>query len=43
MFGVDRKSEFYLKGWKLDENINNSFSLINKAVNTISEMIEKYR
>ena len=43
MFGVDRKSEFYLKGWKLDENINNSFSLINKAVNSISETIEKYQ
>jgi hypothetical protein len=43
MFGVDRKSEFYLKGWRLDENINNSFSLINKAVSTISEMIEKYQ
>ncbi|MBD3329525.1 ImmA/IrrE family metallo-endopeptidase [Candidatus Dojkabacteria bacterium] len=42
MFGVDRKSEFYLKGWRLDENINNSFSLINKAVDSISGMIEKY-
>lgn len=42
MFGVNRKSEFYLKGWRLDGNINDSFSRINKAVNSVSETIEKF-
>jgi len=41
MYGVNRNSEFYLKGWKLDENINQSFSRIDKAVKSISKEIEK--
>ncbi len=41
MYGVNRNSEFYLKGWRLDKNINQSFSRINEAVKSISKEIEK--
>ncbi|MEI7579145.1 MAG: ArdC-like ssDNA-binding domain-containing protein [bacterium] len=39
IYGVERKSEFYLKSWKLDENIKESFSKMVKAVQIISKTI----
>ena len=40
IYDVDRNSEFYLKCWKLDKNINKSFARIDKAVKNISETID---
>lgn len=38
-FGIERKSEFYLKSWQLTENIMQSFLLINKVATKIIKEI----
>lgn len=38
-FGIERKSEFYLKGWQADEDIMKSFEKINKVSSQIIQKI----
>lgn len=40
IFGIDRKSDFYLKSWRLDENIKKSFSKVNRTVQNIVKEIK---
>ena len=40
IFGIDRKSDFYLKSWKLDEDIKKSFSEVNRTVQRIVKEIK---
>lgn len=43
IYGIERKSDFYLKSWKLDEDIKKSFAEINKAVFRITNQVEELK
>lgn len=38
--GIERKSEFYLKSWRLSENILQSFKVVNKVANKLIDELK---